>query len=208
MRLLPREHGATIIWLSATICAVATLPAMPSPVHLLFFIGASILFLVFIGFITSNSKVVMRMERNRVVLLLTSGLLSLIIPFGHLIMFWQITMRVMAIWLLFAIYTAIGVVYIQEAVRAFRNRRRPVLAVFVVSGTAIYVIVAITLHFIGWLNVVSVAAVIPLFVLWLWMRRWVPPEGLPKVRIVKKIGLRQTANMLAFTFVLAVLSWL
>jgi len=128
MRVLPREHGATVIWLASLVLALGAITATPSPVRLAAFVTAAVLALLFLARLTSGSVAVMRMERHAVLLPALSGFLTLVVPAGELVVLGRLTPPVLAAWLLFATYTVAGVVLTRAGVRAILKRRTPAMA--------------------------------------------------------------------------------
>ena len=55
MAILPREHGATVIWLASLILALATLDETPSAVGLVVFVTASVVALLLLTQLTGGS---------------------------------------------------------------------------------------------------------------------------------------------------------
>ncbi len=206
MRILPREHGATAIWLASFILAFATLSGPPPLAGLAAFIIISVLALLVLGQITGSSTELMRLERNRVVLPMASGSLTMIVPLASLVMAGRLPTTILAVWLMFLTYTVGGVAYTQAAVRAIKRREPPALAVYILPISSALIIEAVVLEMAGWLHVASVAVVVPLYLHWLAVRK--PPRSgdVPMGKIIRGVGFKQMANMIAVTVILAVVA--
>jgi len=204
MRILPREHGATGIWLASLVLAFASLSGPPPLVGLAAFIVISILALLVLGQITASSAELIRLERNRVILPLASGSLTMIVPLASLIMAGQLPVAILAAWLVFLTYTVGGVAYTQAAVRAVKRREPPSLAVFVLPISSALIIEAVVFEMAGWLHIASVAVVVPLFLHWLAIGKPQRSDEIPMGRIIRRVGFTQMANMIAVTMILAV----
>jgi len=204
MRILPREHGATVIWLASLVLALASLTATLSPVRLAGFVAAAVLALVLLGRFTSGSVAVMRMERHAVLLPLLSGLLTLVVPVGELVMLGRSSPPILAAWLLFATYTMAGVVLTRVGVRAILRRRTPAMARGVLLVAAVVAAEAVAVHWLGWLDVASVAILVPLVVYWRGNVRLSRSEETPRTRVVRRVGFAQSGNMIAVAAILAV----
>jgi len=202
MRLLPREHGVTVIWLSALILALTTLPILPPLQLVTAFLTASLIILIALGWLTSSSPTLMRIERSRV-LPITSGGLTVISPLGYFIMVGRITPEIISIWLLFLTYTVVSVAYTQETVRSLLQCRAPTLTRYVLSGFTAFIFEATLLSKLGPLNPSALAALTPLLTVWFLMRHSPRPEG-SKVKTIRRIGIIQTVNMLAFAAIISV----
>jgi hypothetical protein len=204
MRILPREHGATVIWLASLVLALASLTATLSPVRLAGFVAAAVLALVLLGRFTSGSVAVMRMERHAVLLPLLSGLLTLVVPVGELVMLGRSSPPILAAWLLFATYTMAGVVLTRVGVRAILRRRTPAMARGVLLVAAVVAAEVVAVHWLGWLDVASVAILVPLVVYWRGNVRLSRSEETPRTRVVRRVGFAQSGNMIAVAAILAV----
>ena len=206
MRFLPREHGATVIWLSSLILALATLDEAPSAIGLAVFVTASVAALVFLTRLTSSSVAMMRLERDIVLLPVLSGLLTLVVPFGQLIMLGHLPPSILSVWLLFLTYTMAGVVYTRIAVRAILGRMAPSLANCVIPVSFILVAEVAVLSAIGSLHPAAAIIVAPSLVWWLAITALSRSEGSSRTGIIRRVGVTQSANMIAVAIILAVVS--
>jgi len=204
MRVLPREHGATVIWLASLVLALASLAATPSLVRLAAFLAAAVIALVLLGRFTASSVAVMRMERDAVLLPVLSGLLTLVVPAGELAMLGRSSPPILAAWLLFATYTMAGVVLTRVGVRAILKRRTPAMAGGVLLVAAVVAAEAVAVHWLGWLDIASVAILVPLVVYWRGIVRLSRSEETPRTRVVRRVGFAQSGNVVAVAVILAV----
>ena len=206
MRVLPREHGATVIWLSSLIIALATLDEAPSVIGLAAFVTASVAALVLLAKLTGGSAAVMRIERNIVLLPILSGLLTLIVPLGHVLMLGQLSKSILAVWFLFLTYTVAGVVYTRIAVRAVLGRTKSSLATCMIPVSFILVAEVAVLSAIGWLHSAAAIIVGPSLFWWLAITSLSESEASSRTGIVRRVGIMQSANMIAVSIILAVVS--
>ncbi len=203
VRLLPREHGATAIWFASVLLAFLVLPVAPSILPLMGFLGVAAAALLFVGALTGRSAVLLRMERNPSLLPALSSPLTLIVPIGYVIMAGPPSVRIVSVWLLFLVYTATGIAYTGEAVRAVLKGVAPARGPLVVSATLLVVESAL-LSAVGWLSAASVAVLAPLFIHRLASRS--QPSPVSKSRSIRRLGLAESANLIACAVILAVVS--
>jgi hypothetical protein len=205
MRLLPREHGATVIWFSSLLLAFGMLRKPPSSAGFAVFLAASVLGLLLTGELTSRSTVVVRMERHAILLPVLSGLLTLITPLGQVLMVGQLSPSVLAVWLVFLAYSSSGVVYTRDLVRSMLKESPPTWTNF--SLSAVFIVAeVVTLNALNWLSIIALAIVVPLTVhrvavLWMIKRR-----GYSAVERIRSVGFVQTGNLIAATIILALVS--
>jgi hypothetical protein len=205
MRLLPREHGATVIWFSSLLLAFGMLRKPPSIAGFAVFLAASVLALLLTGELTRRSTVVVRMERHAILLPVLSGLLTLITPLGQVLMVGQLSPSVLAVWLVFLAYSSSGVVYTRDLVRSMLKESPPTWTNF--SLSAVFIVAeVVTLNALNWLSIIALAIVVPLTVhrvavLWLIQRR-----GSSAVERIRSVGFVQTGNLIAATIILALVS--
>jgi len=204
MRLLPREHGATVIWFASLILALGAITATPSPVRLAAFLAAAVLALLLLARVTSGSVAVMRMERHPVLLPALSGLLTVVVPAGELVAFGQTSPPVLAAWMMFATYTIGGVVITRSGVRAILKRQPPEVAREVVVVAVIVAAEALAVDAVGWLHVASVGVLAPLVAYWRGIVRLSRSDETPRTRVVRRVGFAQSANMIAVAAILAI----
>jgi len=205
MRLLPREHGATAIWFSSVLLAFGTLRELPQILGVLVFLTASVLALVVIGRLTSRSVVIARLERNRTLLPVLSGLLTLIVPLGQIIMVGQLPLPVLAAWLIFLTYCSSGVVYTQDLVRSVLKQTLPTWTSFNISAVFI-VSEAIIMNAVNWLSIAIVAIIAPLAVHRVVVLSLIQRKGSSKIERIRAVGFTQAGNLIAATIILALVS--
>jgi hypothetical protein len=87
MKILPREHGATVIWFVSILALMLIITTVPPPQFLILFLVASVAILLSAGQITSRSQKLIRIQRNRLFLPVLSSSLTFILPLGEIIMF-------------------------------------------------------------------------------------------------------------------------
>ena len=207
MRLLPREHGATAIWLASVVFAFLILPTVPSLLAGVAFVAACLAALLLVAALTGRSSVVLRLERNPNLLPALSSPLTLIVPFGYLIMAGPLSLTVLAAWLVFLIYTATGIVYTGDAVRAVLKDKPPIARLLVASAVLLAAESAV-FAVLGWLSLASVAVLVPLLAHRLAGRTRLSPESAPKARRIRTLGRAVSANLLAGAAILALASCL
>ena len=205
MRLLPREHGATVICLSSLLLAFGMLREPPSALGVVVFLAASVLALVLIGKLTSGSKVIARLERNPILLPVLSGLLTLIVPLGQIVMVGQLSLPVLACWLVFLTYCSSGVVYTRGLVRSVLKEAPPTWTSFVLS-TIFIVAVVVTLSALNWLSIAAVAVLVPLTVHRAVVLLLIQRRGSSRVERIRGVGFAQAGNLIAAAIILAVVS--
>lgn len=205
MRVLPREHGATVIWLASLLLAFGTLREPPWALGVVVFLAASVLALVLIGKLTSESKVIVRLERNLILLPVLSGLLTLIVPLGQIVMVGQLYFPVLADWLVFLTYCSSGVVYTRDLVRSVLKEAPPTWTSFNLSAVFI-VSEVVTLSVVNWLSIATVAIIVPLTVHRVVVLSLIQRKGSSRIERIRGVGFAQAANLIAATIILALVS--
>jgi len=205
MKLLPREHGATAIWFSSVLLAFGMLREPPWTPNAVVFLAASVLALVLIGRLTTGSIVIVRLERSRTLLPVLSGLLTLIVPLGQIIMVAQLSLPVLAAWLIFLTYCASGVVYTRELVRSVLKEASPTWTSFNLSAVFI-VAEVVTSNVVNCLSIATVAIIVPLIVHRVVVLRLIKRRGSSRIERIRGVGFAQTGNLLAATIILALVS--
>ncbi len=209
MKILPREHGATVIWLSATLMAVLTMmPVSPSLLRLALFLGASVTILPLTARLTGRSPTLLRIQRNRLFLPIISGGLTLITPLGYYIVFGTISPKALAIWMLFLTYTTVSVTIIQRKVQELLQRKESSPTLILLPGLAVFTAESVLLSSIGLLHPTIILSLAPLLLMGLYLRSQHGLEAKSDLRIkaIRRIGFQQTGNMIAFVLILATLS--
>lgn len=204
MRVLPREHGATVIWLSSLVLALGTLREAPGVVGLVAFVVASALALVLLAQLTSRSVAVMRMERDPILLPTLSGALTLVVPLGHLAMVGRLPAEVLAVWLLFLTYTVAGVFITRIGVRAILRRTTPALSGSILLASVALGAEAILLSAFGSLRIEAAAVLAPLFAYWRAIEYLSRSKVVARAGIVRSVGFAHSADTLAAVAILVV----
>jgi hypothetical protein len=205
MRFLPREHGATVIWFASVIASLLISPVIPPPTFLIFFLVISIIILLSAGHITNRSPKMIRIQRNRFFLPILSGGVTTLMPLGVAIMFGAISEKVLAAWLLMFTYTVISVSLIQVKVRTLLRREDLQSNRAVALGLTGIVAEVSFLVTIGLMHLAAVFAPAQL-TLWIYLSHRLEERKANKVRVIRKIGFLQTANMLIFVMILAAIT--
>jgi hypothetical protein len=205
MRLLPREHGATVIWFSSLLLAFGTLREPPWVLGVVLFLAASVLALVLIGRLTSGSVAIARLERNRTLLPVLSGLLTLIVPLGQVVMVGQLSLPVLAAWLVFLTYCSSGVVCTRDSVRSVLNEA-PLTWISFTLSAVISLVEVVTLNAVGWLSIAAVAIVAPLTVHRVVVQSLIQRSGSSRVERIRGVGFAQVGNLRAAATVLVLVS--
>lgn len=202
MRWLPREHGATVIWLASVVLALLTLPEVPDAIGSAVFALGSLTALLLLAWLTSRSAVLVRLERNPVLTPVLSSPLTLIVPFGRLVMIGDLPPATIGLWLVFLTYTTTGVVYTGDAVRAVVRGSSPGWGLLLLSA-AFVVAMALVLSAVGWLPTASLVIVVPLLAHRLAAGPSRAFASLPRPQRIRRLGVAQSANMLAAAVLLA-----
>lgn len=205
MRLLPREHGATVIWFSSLLLAFGTLPEPLWVPGVVVFLAASVLVLVLIGRLTSESTAIVRLERNRTLLPVLSSLLTLIVPLGQVVMVGQLSLPVLAAWLVFLTYCSSGVVYTRDSVRSVLKEAPPTWTSFSLSAVII-VVEVVALSAANWLSIAAIAIVVPLSVNRVVVLSLNQRRGSSRVERIRRVGFAQAGNLIAATIILGLVS--
>ncbi len=208
MKILPREHGATVIWLSSILTAVLTLPAFPPPIRFFIFLGVSLAILLLTAQLTGLSPKLMRIQRNRLFLPIMSGGLTLIMPLGYIIMLGTVTMKILAVWLLLLTYTVVSITIIQGKVQGLLQGKESSSSHIVLLGLAVFIVESLLLVSSGLLHLAILLSLAPLLLMWFFLRsqRLLEADSDSKIKVIRRIGFQQTGNMLAFILMLAILS--
>jgi len=205
MRLLPREHGATVIWFSSLLLAFGTLREPPWTPGVVVFLAASVLALVLIGRLTGGSIVIVRLEQNLILLPVLSGLLTLIVPLGQIVMVGHLSLPVLAAWLVFLTYCSSGVVYTRDLVRSMLKESPPTWTTF--SLSAVFIVAeVVTLNAVNWLSIAAVTIIVPLTVHRVVVPSLIQRKGSSRVERIRRVGFVQTGNLTAATIILALVS--
>jgi len=205
MRLLPREHGATVIWFSSLLLTFGALREAPWAPGVVLFLAASVLALVLIGRLTSGSIVIVRLEQNPILLPILSILLTLIVPLGQIVMVGHLSLPVLAAWLVFLTYCSSGVVYTRDLLRSILKELRPTWTAFSLSAGVI-VAEVVTLNAINWLSIAAVTIVVPLAVHRMVVLSLIQRKGSSMVERIRRVGFTQAGNLIAATIILALVS--
>jgi hypothetical protein len=206
MRLLPREHGASAIWFSSLLLAFGTLrEERPSISGVIVFVAASLLVLVLTARVTGGSVAIVRLERNAILLPVLSGLLTLIVPLGQIIMVGQRSIPVFAAWLVFLAYCSSGVVYARDLVRSVLKEAPLKWTSFCLSAVFV-VAVCVVLSAVNWLSIAAVAIVVPLTVHRVVVMPIVHRKASSRVERIRRVGFSQTGNLITASIILALVS--
>ncbi len=205
MRLLPREHGATAIWLASVLLAFLVLPDWPQALPAGVFVGVALLTLVLVGALTGSSAILLRAERDRYLLPALSSPLTLFVPLGFILMAGPLNVTLVGVWLVFLVYMATGTVYTGDAVRAVLRGASPGWSVLVASAVILGIESAV-LAALGWLSAASVAVVAPLFVHRLALSMRAPARDVPKARRIRRLGFAESGNLVIAVIILALVS--
>ena len=205
MRLLPREHGATVIWFSSLLFTFGCLREPPWTPGVVAFLAASVLALILIGRATSGSIAIIRLERNPILLVILASLLTLIVPLGQIIMVGQLSLSVLAAWLVFLTYSSSGVLYTQHLVRSVVKETPPTWTSFSLSAFFI-VTEVITLNAFNLLSIVAVAILMPLIVHRVIALSLIQRKSSSRVERIRVVGFAQAGNLIAAAIILALVS--
>lgn len=210
-KLLPREHGATVIWLSSSIVALLSLHRPPEPARLLLFMAVSTAFLEAAALITRSSRTVLRAKGDPVLLPLMSSSLTLVAPLGTYLMDDHLPVGAAATWLLLLTYTWVSVLLARRTVRNAVLDEHKALTPMVLGGALLLGFESLSFSFLGWIHPAAVLSVLPLLVAWLLAGRAdsaLSPREENKRGRIRRIGLLQTGSMLAFASITPILAGL
>jgi hypothetical protein len=196
MRLLPREHGATVIWFCSLLLTFGTLQAPPSPVSGVGFLAASTLALVLIARLTSGSKAIARLEHSPTLLPVLSGLLTLIVPLGQIVMVGRFSTSGLAAWLVFLTYGCSGAIYTRDLVRSILSETPPKWTSFNFSA-ALLAAEIVTLSMINWFSIAAMAVIVPLTVHRIVVPSLIQRKSSSRIARIRLLGLAQTGNLIA-----------
>ena len=206
MKILPREHGATVIWFVSVLASILVITALPSPAFLILFLAVSTVVLLSAGQLTSHSRTLVRIQRNRFFLPILSSSLTLIMPLGELIMFGSLSARVLVAWLLLFTYTVVSVSLIQLKVQGFLKGKEVSSKGIVVPGLAVLAGEGVLLASAGIMHPAVILSLTPLLVMWIYLSRRRVEEKSNRVKMIKRVGFQQTGNMIAFILILAIVT--
>jgi hypothetical protein len=145
------------------------------------------------------------LERNRTLLPVLSALLTLIVPLGQIIMVGQLSLAVLAVWLIFMTYCSSGVVYTQDLVRSVLKQAPPTWTSFNLSAVVILSEV-ITLNAVNWLSIATVAIIVPLTVHRVVVLSLIQRKGSSNIERIRGVGFAQAGNLIVATIILALVS--
>ncbi len=206
MKLLPREHGATVIWFVSVLASILTITVLPSPMLLILFFIVSIAVLLSAGQLTSHSHTLVRVQRNRLFLPILSSSLTLIMPLGELIMFGALSERVLAFWLLLFTYTIVSVSLIQMKVQGLLKGEVVSSKHIVVPGLIALVAEGLLLASAKIIHPAVIFSITPLLVTWIYLSRRRVGETGSRVKTIRRVGFQQTGNMIAFIAILSIIT--
>jgi hypothetical protein len=205
MRLLPREHGATAIWFSSLVLAFGALQEPPWIPGVIVFLTASLFALVLIAWVTSGSVAIARLERNASLLPVLSGLLTLIVPLGQIIMVGQLSIPILAVWLVFLGYCSSSVVYARDLVRSMLKETPPTWVSFSLS-VAFIVAVVVILNDLVPLSIAAMAIIVPMTVHRVVVLPLILRKASSKAERIREVGFTQAGNLITAAIILALVS--
>jgi hypothetical protein len=185
--------------------AFGTLRELPSTLSVVVFLAVSVLALVLIGRLTSGSTVIVRMERNTVLLPVLSGLLTLITPLGQFLMVGLLSLPVIAAWLVFLTYSSLGVVYTRDLVRSMLNESPPTWITLALSAVFIGAEVVI-LNALSWLSILAVTIILPLTFHRVVVLSLVQRKASSTMERIRRVGFVQAGNLIVATIILALVA--
>jgi hypothetical protein len=199
MRLLPREHGATVIWACSVMLAFAALPALPAPLPALAFLALALVVLLAVSAATFGSRAVRRLERHGTLLPAASGALTALFPAGHGVMAGTLAPPVAGAWILFLGTTVLEVSLARAVVRGLLGK--PAVPPWrLAPAFAALAATAIALVLLRVLPAAALASLAPVPALAISLRLR-PPSRHPRASGVRDVGLRMSASLLAFVVV-------
>ena len=201
MKLLPREHGASAIWFCSLLLAFGALRESPWVPGVVVFLAVSMLVLIVTGTLTTHSKVIARLERNPILLPILSSSLTLLVPLGQILMSGQLSLPILAVWLVFLTYCSSGVVYTRDSVRSVLKEASLKWTRFSLCAAIILTEVGI-LSAAHWLSITAITVVVPLSIHRVIVLRLTQQRGSSKLERIRGVGFTQAGNLIAATIIL------
>jgi len=97
MKVLPREHGATVIWFVAIHASIFSISYTSSILRLFIFLIVAIAILMLTSYLMNVVPTIIKIQKNRFLLPIVSSILTLIAPLGHYIMFGTIKGKIISV---------------------------------------------------------------------------------------------------------------
>jgi len=117
----------------------------------------------------------------------------------------QLSLPVLAAWLIFLTYCSSGVVYTRDLVRSVLKEAPPTWTSFNLS--AIFIVSeVVTLNAVDWLSIGTVAIIVPLTVHRVVVLSLIQRKGYSKIERIRGLGFAQAGNLIAATIILALVS--
>jgi len=208
VKILPREHGATVIWFASILTAFLTMSTYPSVLNILIFLSVSFAILILIAQMTSFSLMIIQMQLNEFILPIITGLLTSITILGYYIMFETVSTKNLGIWLLLLTFTIISVTLVQKEVQGLLRMKENPISHIVILGLGVFSVEFIFIISIGLMHPSIILSIAPLISMWIYLKRnhMAKSNTNSKVKIIRGIGYFQSWNVIIFVLILSVLS--
>lgn len=207
MKILPREHGATVIWFVSILASVLTIPFVPSISRISIFFIVSAVILMLTSYITNVAPILIKIRRNQIILPIISGGLTLITPLGHFIMFGTVNETIFSVWVFLLTYTIFSVFFIQKKIKSLIQRKENSSLLLFLFSIIIFGFESSMFFLLGWVQLSIFLIILPVVIMWFFLKDQQIINKLSKSnnQIIKSIGLFQTINMIFFVVLLTFL---
>ena len=117
----------------------------------------------------------------------------------------QLSLTVLAAWLIFLTYCSSGVVYTRDLVRSVLKETSPTWTSFNLS--AVFIVSEVfTLNAVNCLSIATVAIIAPLTVHRVFVLSLIQRKGSLRIERIRGVGFAQAGNLIAATIILALVS--
>ncbi len=208
MKILPREHGATVIWFVAILASVFSISYTPSILRIFMFLIVATAILMLTSYLMNVAPTIIKIRKNRFLLPIISSILTLITPLGHYIMFGTINGKIFSVWIFLLTYTIFSVVLIQRKILSLIQRSKYTSLFILFGSIIIFSVETFFISLFGWMHQFIVLTTIPLIVMWFYLRsQHISDKFLKsKKKAIRSIGIFQTINMVFFIILLIYLA--
>ena len=117
----------------------------------------------------------------------------------------QLSLSVLAAWLIFLTYCSSGVVYTRDLVRSVLKEASPTWTSFNLSAVFI-VVEVVTLNALNWLPITILTIIVPLTVHRVVVLSLIQRKGSSKIERIRRVGFAQAGNLITATIILALVS--
>jgi hypothetical protein len=206
-KYLPREHGASVIWLSSMILLIS-LSELTNPFQIILTIVFSLAVLEFIALISRRSYSIILAEKNPLFLILLSGSVTLIVPIGFYLITNHFLIKTAVTWLLLFTYTTLNVFLSQRSVQNILFNEKKSISLVVLGGTLLLATENLFYALSGLMPSLIFVSMTP-FLLTLFLSKKIErissDGSVPKTALIRKVGLLQSANLISFSIIVSII---